>query len=52
MLSCCCAPPSIARSAGVLGEASSDGFDRKLLAEEPLDKVQEVLREARRIHGL
>lgn len=37
--------------AGVLGEAPSDSFDRKLL-EEPLEKVQQVLQEARRIHGL
>lgn len=36
---------------GVLGEAPSDSFDRKLL-EEPLEKVQQVLQEARRIHGL
>ncbi|KAL4457493.1 hypothetical protein ABPG75_012358 [Micractinium tetrahymenae] len=37
---------------GVLGEAPSDAFDRKLLGEEPLEKVQQVLLEAQRIHGL
>lgn len=37
---------------GVLGEEAVDKFDAALLREEPLDKVGEVLREARRIHAL
>lgn len=38
--------------AGVLGDASRDVYDPRLLRDEPIDKVAEVLREARRIHGL
>lgn len=37
---------------GVLGLPSEDKFNPQLLRDEPLDKVQESLREARRIHGL
>lgn len=38
--------------AGVLGEAAADNFNPALLRDEPMDKVQQVLREARRVHGL
>lgn len=38
--------------AGVLGEGPADKFDPVLLREEPLEKVQAVLLEARRIHEL
>lgn len=37
---------------GVLGEGARDRFNPDLLRDEPLDKVQGVLREARRLHGL
>ncbi|KAI3436510.1 hypothetical protein D9Q98_005927 [Chlorella vulgaris] len=37
---------------GVLGEAAADNFNPALLRDEPMDKVQQVLREARRVHGL
>lgn len=37
---------------GVLGEPPSDSFDRSLLEPEPLEKVQAVLKEVQRIHGL
>lgn len=37
---------------GALGLASADRFNPQLLREEPLDKVQASLAEARRIHGL
>ena len=36
----------------MLGEAPSDAFDASALLEEPMQEVDEVLREAARIHGL
>jgi hypothetical protein len=38
--------------AGVLGEGPADRFDPALLRDEPLDKVRQVLEEARRVHEL
>jgi acetoin utilization deacetylase AcuC-like enzyme len=37
---------------GMLGEGHTDMFDASSLREEPIDKVREVIREARRIHEL
>lgn len=37
---------------GMLGESSVDKFNPDLLRNEPLEKVQAVLKEARKIHGL
>lgn len=36
----------------MLGEQPKDAFNPDLLREEPLEKVQQVLKEAQRIHGL
>lgn len=41
-----------AAPAGVLGEGASDKWDPALLRDEPLEKVQAVLREAAAIHEL
>lgn len=36
----------------LLGHSSQDGFDARLLQDEPTDRVRTVLREARRLHSL